>query len=108
MQESVEVRRDPDYGYGCTFYCGDLGADDSVLAQGHEPNGYFWEGLLRYLAPDLTEAIELDSEAGMFAAYGKRRQMKRVQRLLKPYLHDGERITTVIHTAEAQGFQFDD
>jgi len=26
------------------FECGDLPADAAVLAAGHEPNGYFWEG----------------------------------------------------------------
>lgn len=108
MAESINVHRDPDYGYDCTFYCGELGSDDAVRALGHEPNGYFWEGLLRYLAPDLAEVVELDSEGGMFSAFGKRRQMKKVQRLLGPYLHDGDRIASAIRAAEVQGFQFDD
>ena len=32
---------------GLSFECGDLSADEAVSATGHEPNGYFWEGLIR-------------------------------------------------------------
>jgi hypothetical protein len=35
------------------FGCGNLPADAAVLAAGHEPNGYFWEGVLQYLAGGL-------------------------------------------------------
>lgn len=44
----------------------------------------------------------------MFSVFGKRRQMKKVQRLLKPYLHDADRTATTIRAAQAQGFRFDD
>ncbi|MBM0124558.1 Imm51 family immunity protein [Pimelobacter simplex] len=108
MAESIQVHRVPRQGYDCTFYCGALGADAAIHHEGHEPNGYFLEGLLRYLDPDLAEAVELDSEAGMFSVFGKRRQMKKVQRLLSPYLHDGDRVTTALRAAEAENFQFDD
>jgi hypothetical protein len=91
-----------------TFNCGELPADDAIVAAGHEPNGYFWEGLVQYLAPSLAELLELDSEAGMFAVYGERSTLEEVQALVEPYLDDGERVTATISEAEAAGFQFDD
>jgi hypothetical protein len=32
------------------------------VAAGHEPNGYFWEGLVTYLAPTLPERVYLTFE----------------------------------------------
>lgn len=97
-----------DGSFSCTFYCGELPADEAVIASGHEPNGYFWEGLVRYLAPDLAEQLELDSEGGMFTAYGDMDVMERLRELLRPYLADGQRVTSVIRDVEAAGFEFDD
>jgi hypothetical protein len=97
-----------DGSFSCTFYCGGLSADEAVIASGHEPNGYFWEGLVQYLAPDLAEQLELDSEGGMFAAYGDRDVIERLRDLLRPYLADGQRVSSVIRDAEAAGFEFDD
>ena len=51
-----------------TFQCGALPADAAVFAAGHEPNGYFWEGVVQYLTGDLASQVELDCEAGMFCA----------------------------------------
>ena len=53
-----------------TFACGDLPADAAVIAAGHEPNGYFWEGVAQYIAAGLLSQVELDCEAGMFCARG--------------------------------------
>jgi hypothetical protein len=41
---------------------------------GHEPNGYFWEGVARYLAeaPALADRILYDPEGSMFYAYAER------------------------------------
>jgi hypothetical protein len=97
-----------DGSFSCTFYCGELPADEAVIASGHEPNGYFWEGLVQYLAPDVAEQLELDSEGGMFAAYGDRGVVERLQALLRPYVEDGQRVSSAIRDAEAAGFQFDD
>ena len=91
-----------------TFDCGELPADEAVEAVGHTPNGYFWEGLLQYVAPDLVQRIELDSEAGMFAAYGDPADLDRIVALLGPYLDDGERVAAEVRRAEAAGFVFDD
>lgn len=64
------IRENIDGQSSVRFYCAAWPADAAVVAAGHEPNGYFWEGVLRFLDPTLAKALELDSEAGMFAAYG--------------------------------------
>ena len=94
--------------FSLTFYCGELPADEAASAAGHEPNGYFWEGMLQYLAPQLAERLDLDSEAGRFAANGDLESLEELQALIDPYLDDGERVVTTIREAEASGFQFDD
>jgi hypothetical protein len=91
-----------------TFYCGELPADAAMSAAGHEPNGYFWEGMVEYLSPELAELLELDSEAGMFAANADRPVLDRLQALIEPYLDDGARVGNTVREAEASGFQFDD
>jgi hypothetical protein len=90
------------------FACGDLPADAGVLAAGHEPNGYSWEGVVQYLAADLVSQIELDPEAGMFCARGDRAVLGRLRGELERCLGDPESIARVIAEAEASGFQFDD
>lgn len=99
---------DIDGSVSLTFYCGELPADGAISAAGHEPNGYFWEGMVQYLAPELAELVELDSEAGMFAAYGERPTLEQLQAIIDPYLDDGERVAVAVREAEASGFQFDD
>lgn len=99
---------DIDGSISLTFYCGGLPADEAVNAAGHEPNGYFWEGMVQYFAPSLTDQVELDSEAGMFAAYGDRVVLEQLRDMLDAYLDDGDRTTATIREAEASGFQFDD
>nr|WP_237551271.1 Imm51 family immunity protein [Streptomyces sp. SID5614] len=47
-----------------------MAADAAVVAAGHEPNGYFWEGLVRFASPDIVEHVDFDSKAGMFCAVG--------------------------------------
>lgn len=91
-----------------TFACGSLPADAAVFAAGHEPNGYFWEGVAQYLAAGLVSQVELDSEAGMFCARGNRALLGQLGEELEGYLDDPERIAGLITEAEASGFQFDD
>lgn len=97
-----------DGSYSCTFSCGELPADEAIVAAGHEPNGYFWEGLVTYLAPELGAKLELDSEGGMFAAYGTEEVVQQLVDLLRPYLADGQRVASAIAAAETVGFEFDD
>jgi hypothetical protein len=61
---------DFDGEHSLTITAGDLLADAAVVASGHEPNGYFWEGLVQFAWPDIAERLDFDSEAGMFCAVG--------------------------------------
>jgi hypothetical protein len=53
-----------------TLDVGGLPADAAVADAEHEPNGYFWEGLVQFAWPDIAERLDFDSEAGMFCAVG--------------------------------------
>ena len=90
------------------FACGMLPADAAVCASGHEPNGYFWEGVAHYVAPGLLSEVELDCEAGMFCARGDRAVLGQLREELAGYLDSPENIARLIREAEASGFQFDD
>ena len=91
-----------------TFYCGELPADEAISSTGHEPNGYFWEGVAAYLDPTLAARLELDSEGGMFSAAGARADLEVLQTRLEPLLSGEEDIRALIARAEAEGFEFDD
>ena len=91
-----------------TFACGDLPADAAVIAAGHEPNGYFWEGVAQYIAAGLLSQVELDCEAGMFCARGDRAVLGQLREEPAGYLDSPEKIARLIREAEASGFQFDD
>lgn len=45
--------------------------DKEIVLAGHEPNGYFWDGVTTFLRPDLAERLDLDSEGGMFSHPGR-------------------------------------
>lgn len=94
--------------FSLTFACGDLPADEAVTAADHEPNGYFWEGVAQFLAPDVAAVVEFDSEGSMFCAYGDRGPLARLQQVLEPVLADPATVTRVIRDATASGFEFDD
>ncbi|GAA3802460.1 Imm51 family immunity protein [Nocardioides panacisoli] len=95
-------------GHSLVFACGGLPADDAIIAAGHEPNGYFWEGVATLLAPDLVAKLDLDSEADMFSAAGPRADLLRLQAVLEPHLDDPASVRALIDRAGADGFQFDD
>lgn len=61
---------DFDGEHSLTMDVGDLAADAAVVDAEHEPNGYFWEGLVRFAWPDIAGRLDFDSEAGMFCAVG--------------------------------------
>jgi immunity protein 51 of polymorphic toxin system len=94
--------------FSLSFTCGELPADDAVIAADHEPNGYFWEGVAQFLAPDVAAVVEFDSEGSMFCAYGDRGPLARLQQVLEPCLADPARVRQVIRDATAAGFEFDD
>ncbi|MFG1949315.1 Imm51 family immunity protein [Nonomuraea sp. NPDC048826] len=86
--------------------------DELVEESGHEPNGYFWEGIGRFLvsteAPTLEARFQYDSEAGMFCAYGDdQKALRHLAELMSAVATDGDRVRGLIAAAEAAGFEFD-
>lgn len=94
--------------YCLTFDCGDLPVDEAVSARGHEPNGYFWEGIASFTAADIVDAVELDSEGSMFSVTGTRSDLEQLQTVMEPLTKDPKAIEEVMRRAEAEGFEFDD
>ena len=91
-----------------TFTCGEQPADAAVIAAGHEPNGYFWEGVVGLLDGALAGALDLDSEGGMFCAYGSEEHVTRLHALLSPLVESPTAMTEFIARAEYGGGDFDD
>lgn len=80
----------------------------TVEALGHEPSGYFWDGVVRWLVdrgkvPDL----QTDPECATFYAYGSRDEAEALATALAPYLTDDEAITALLAKAEAADFDLD-
>ncbi|WP_026412733.1 Imm51 family immunity protein [Actinomadura oligospora] len=87
--------------------------DALVEQHGHEPNGYFWEGVARFLvtteAPSLEGRFSYDPEAGMFCAYGRDRPaLEELATLLAPTTTTPTRMTTLLKAAQAANHDFDD
>lgn len=91
-----------------SFYTDELPVIEALRAAGYEPHGYFWESVVRYLAPDLADALELDSEAGMFSAGGSRAHLEQLRDLIAPVLDDPALAAEVVGRAESDGFPLDD
>lgn len=92
---------------------GTTAVDDLVEDLGHEPNGYFWEGVARWLvsteAPALDSRFSYDPEAGMFCAYGTDRSaLEELAALMSAVATDGDRMRRLVAAAEESGFEFDD
>ena len=87
--------------------------DGAIKEVGHEPNGYFWEGVARYLvhteAPALADRIFYDPEASMFCAYAESRDvLEALAALMRPVTTDAARVRRLVADADAAGFGFDD
>jgi hypothetical protein len=95
-------RHTDDDGSSLIFDC-DTPVDDAIIAAGGEPSGYFWEGVLAFVAPELAKALELDSEGSMFCAYGSVDDLDESQRVLAPYTTDVEEVLALMKRAEAAG-----
>ena len=99
---------DFDGEHSLTFDAGGLAADVAVAAAGHEPNGYFWEGLVRFAWPDIAERLDFDSEAGMFCAVGGSSDLARLKTAVESVITSPETVRDIIARAETSGFEFDD
>jgi len=91
-----------------TLDCGGLPSDAAIVEAGHEPNAYFWEGVVAFSSPELAGEVELDSEAGTFRALGRRTDLVRLRALIEPLLQSPDAIRDVLERADAAGFVFDD
>lgn len=95
-------RHTDDDGSSLIFDC-DTPVDGAITAAGGEPDGYFWEGVLSFVAPELAKGLELDSESSMFCAYGSADDLDEAQRLLEPYTTDTKEVLALIKRAESAG-----
>ncbi|MFD0855609.1 Imm51 family immunity protein [Actinomadura adrarensis] len=92
---------------------GTTDVDELVEELGHEPNGYFWEGVAQFLvsteAPSLDGRFSYDPEGGMFCAYGTDKPaLEELAALMTAVAEDGDRMRNLMTAAEAAGFEFDD
>ncbi|THV26774.1 Imm51 family immunity protein [Glycomyces paridis] len=99
--------------YSLLLNAGTTAVDELVEQLGHEPNGYFWEGVARRLVADGAAELEgrfaYDPEAGMFCAYGTdRAALEALGKLLDAIAADGDEMRALITAADAEGFDFDD
>ncbi|WP_327350308.1 Imm51 family immunity protein [Streptomyces sp. NBC_01304] len=99
---------DFDGEHSLTLDAGDLAADAAVVAAGHEPNGYFWEGLVQFAWPDLAEHLDFDSEGGMFCALGSLSDLTQLKTVLEPVISSPSAVGELVARAETAGFEFDD
>ncbi len=99
---------DFDGEHSLTLTAGDQVADTAIVAAGHEPNGYFWEGLVQFVWPEVAERLEFDSEGGMFCALGSSSDLTQLKAVMEPVITSPEAVRGIIARAEASGFEFDD
>lgn len=85
-------------------------SDDAVVALGHEPNGYFWQGIAERILPErMLAVLDFDSEAGMFSAHSADTETLVVAGwAMASVVNDPARLRGVVAAAEADGFVFDD
>ncbi|MDH6455961.1 MULTISPECIES: Imm51 family immunity protein [unclassified Streptomyces] len=99
---------DLDGEHSLTLDVGGQAADAAGAEAGHEPNGYFWEGLVRFAWPDIAERLDFDSEAGMLCAVGSPSDFARLKAAVAPVITSPEAVRDIIARAETSGFEFDD
>jgi hypothetical protein len=99
--------------YSLLLDAGTTEVDGLVEDLGHEPNGYFWEGVASYLvattSPTLNGRFSFDSEGGMFCAYGTdQAALEALGSLMTSVTASPDRIRALIASATDAGFDFDD
>jgi Immunity protein 51 len=92
---------------------GTTDVDEVVEELGHEPNGYFWEGIAQLLvdteAPHLEGCFDYDPEGGMFVARGPDRPaLDELATRIAAVATDAERLRQLVVLAAERGFEFDD
>ncbi|GIF62055.1 hypothetical protein Ais01nite_00900 [Asanoa ishikariensis] len=105
----LELIEQPSGGYALILAAGTTPVDSVIEELGHEPNGYFWEGVARRLAPDLDGRFEYDPEGDTFVALGTdRAALEDLANRMAAVATDADRMRTLVAEAEAAGFEFDD
>lgn len=99
--------------YALLLDAGTTLVDELVTQLGHEPNGYFWEGvaevLVRTQAPHLDGRFDYDSEGGMFCAHGTdQAALRELAAQMATVVSDPDRMRQLIATAQTIGVEFDD
>jgi hypothetical protein len=99
--------------YSLCLEAGTTDVDELIAELGHEPNGYFWEGIVELLvrteATTLEGRFETDPEGGAFVAYSQdRAALDDLAGRLRTVAADGSRLRDLVELAESSGFEFDD
>ncbi|WP_344612792.1 Imm51 family immunity protein [Dactylosporangium salmoneum] len=99
--------------YSLLLDAGSTAVDEVAEELGHEPNGYFWEGVAALLvateAPDLEGRFKYDPEGGMFVAYGTDLPaLERLGGLMSLVANDADRLRRLVALADERGYEFDD
>jgi len=99
--------------YSLVLSAGTTGVDEAIEELGHEPNGYFWEGIARLLveteAPAVAGRFDYDPEGDMFVAYGADRSaLDELGALMTAVATEPDRLRRLVALAEERGFEFDD
>lgn len=111
--DRVEVAETAPGEYSLSLEAGTTDVDDLISELGHEPNGYFWEGIVELLvtteAPTLAGRFSSDPEGGAFyATSNDRNALDDLAVLLRTIAADRNRLRQLMEFAEASGFEFDD
>jgi hypothetical protein len=99
--------------YSLLLDAGTTDVDEVIEQLGHEPNGYFWEGIAQLLvdaeAPHLAGRFGYDPEGDTFVAHGSDRPaLDELATLMTAVATDAERLRQLVALAADRGFEFDD
>ena len=106
--DSIEVTETAPGEYSLSLEAGTTDVDDMIAELGHEPNGYFWEGIVELLmrteAPAIEGRFSSDPEGGAFFAYGNDRAvLDDLAVRLGAVVSDRDRLRKLMEFAEASG-----
>lgn len=94
--------------YSLTFSCENLPADAVVIDAGHQPSGYFWEGIATLIAPEIMQVLESDSDSDLFKVIGLRADLEELRNKLEPMISRPEAIRATLARADSEGFELHD
>ena len=94
--------------FSLEFSCGHLPSDAAVVAAGHEPSGYFWEGIATLIAPDVVATLDMDSDGDTFRVTGLRVDLEELRTKIETVISRPEAVRAALSRAEAEGFELHD